>query len=83
MMTKPRNRWRLMLKNLIKTGNSEALVLNKDMKAHLGITDGAVEVTYEAGRIVLTRPVKKLSFEEALADVTSQYGNSLQNLASK
>jgi hypothetical protein len=53
------------------------------MKSHLGITDGDVEVTYEAGRIVLTRPVKKLTFEEALADVTSQYGNSLQNLASK
>ena len=70
-----------MLKTLIKTGNSEALVLNKDMKTHVGITDGAVEVTYEAGRIVLTRPLKKLTFDEALADVTSQYGSALQNLA--
>ena len=45
-----------MTRKLIKTGNSNALIVDKTMKEHLGITD-AVEVIYEKDRVVLRRPM--------------------------
>ena len=45
-----------MTRKLVKTGNSIALVVDKTMKEHLGVTD-EVEVIYEKDRIVLKRPM--------------------------
>ncbi len=45
-----------MTRKLVKTGNSSALIVDKTMKEHLGVTD-EVEVAYEKGRIVLRRPM--------------------------
>jgi antitoxin component of MazEF toxin-antitoxin module len=44
-----------MRKNLIQTGNSKALIMSKDMRDHLGITD-AVEVQFRKNTIVLRNP---------------------------
>lgn len=44
-----------MLRNLIQTGNSKALILTKDMRDHLGIED-EVEVEFRRGSIVLRHP---------------------------
>ena len=45
-----------MTRKLVKTGNSIALVVDKTMKEHLGVTD-EVEVIYAQDRIVLKRPM--------------------------
>jgi antitoxin component of MazEF toxin-antitoxin module len=45
-----------MTRKLVKTGNSNALIVDKTMKEHLGVTD-EVEVIYEKDRIVLKRPM--------------------------
>jgi hypothetical protein len=42
-------------KNLIQTGNSKALIMSKDMREHLGITD-TVEVQFRKNTIVLKHP---------------------------
>lgn len=44
-----------VLRNLIQTGNSKALILTKDMRDHLGIED-EVEVEFRRGSIVLRHP---------------------------
>jgi antitoxin component of MazEF toxin-antitoxin module len=45
-----------MTKKLTRTGGSDALVISRDMKAHLGLIDGTVEVEFREGGILLTRP---------------------------
>ena len=44
-----------MRKTLIQTGNSKALIMSKDMREHLGITD-TVEVQFRRNTIVLRNP---------------------------
>ncbi len=44
-----------MKKSLIQTGNSKALIMSKDMREHLGITD-SVEVQFRKSTIVLRHP---------------------------
>ena len=44
-----------VLRNLIQTGNSKALILTKDMRDHLGVED-EVEVEFRRGSIVLRHP---------------------------
>lgn len=56
-----------MRKKLIKVGNSEALIMSKDMKEHLGVRE-TIEVTYDSGRIILSRPTMILEDAEAYTD---------------
>ena len=67
-----------MRRKLYKVGNSQGLILTKDMLQHLGVKD-AVEVVMEPGRIVLksTEP----TIEEIAAEAVEQYGEALKNLA--
>ena len=44
-----------MVKSLIQTGNSKALIMSKDMREHLGIAD-TVEVQFRKNTIVLRHP---------------------------
>ncbi len=66
-----------MTRKLIKTGNSQALTIDKTMKEHLGISD-AVEVIYEKDRIILVRP---MTIEEASARSGKKYENAYKRLA--
>jgi antitoxin component of MazEF toxin-antitoxin module len=75
-----------MTKRLQKLGNSKALLLNSTMLAHLGVSE-EVEVSLEAGRIVLTAPdrktVQRQSFEEAMHSTFEQYDTTMQDLAKR
>lgn len=66
-----------MTRKLIKTGNSQALTIDKTMKEHLGIED-AVEVVYEKNKIILLRP---MTIEEAAENTIMRYGRALKRLA--
>ena len=66
-----------MTRPLVRTGNSTALILTRDMKEHLGITD-SVDVQIEQDRIVLRKP---LSFEEAAARSDQKFANAYKELA--
>lgn len=66
-----------MIRVLVRTGNSTALILTRDMKEHLGITD-TIEVLVEADRIVLCKP---LSFEEAVARSDERFTDTYKELA--
>jgi len=63
--------------NLVRTGDGIALILTRDMKEHLGITD-SVDVQIEEGRIVLRKP---LSFEDATARSDRKFANAYKELA--
>lgn len=82
-----------MVRKLAKVGNSQAVILTRDMKEHLGITD-AVDVRIEQGKIVLTAPKmpaaaaaavaaprKRQGFEEAMNSTFSQYDKTMRVLA--
>ena len=66
-----------MTRNLVRTGNSSALVLTRDMKEHLGVTD-TVDVQFKDGCIILRRP---LSFEEASARSDEKFAEAYKELA--
>jgi antitoxin component of MazEF toxin-antitoxin module len=66
------------VKSLQKLGNSQALILSKEMLAHLGAA-GSVEVTMESeGKIVIRRAK---SFDEAVNDGLNKFDSALRNLA--
>ena len=67
----------IMTRKLVKTGNSSALIVDKTMKEHLGVTD-EVEVSYEKGRVVLKKP---MTIEEAAERTVARYGKALKKLA--
>lgn len=67
----------VMTRKLIKTGNSDALVITKEMKEHLGVRE-SIAVYYEKGRIILERP---LSLEEAQARTDEKFGEVYEELA--
>lgn len=74
-----------MTRTIQKIGNSRGLVLSRDMLDHLEVTD-AVEVTFEKGKIVLTKPAgaptrRRQSFEEAKKATIEQYHDALKELA--
>jgi antitoxin component of MazEF toxin-antitoxin module len=66
-----------MIRTLVRTGNSTALILTRDMKDHLGITD-TVEVIMEKDRIVLRKP---LTFDEAAERSDQKFANAYRELA--
>ncbi|KAA0225411.1 hypothetical protein FCG40_12220 [Fimbriimonadia bacterium ATM] len=66
-----------MIKRLIKTGNSEALILDRTLRAHLGL-EGSVEIRLRENEIVLTKPK---SIEEIAERIDRRYGRALKRLA--
>ena len=67
----------MMTRKLVKTGNSSALILTKDMRDHLGI-DEAVDVQFKEGQIILRRP---LSFEEASKKTHERFPKTYDKLS--
>jgi antitoxin MazE len=75
-----------MTKNLTRTGNSYAVVIDRPIMDLLNIMpDTAIEVTTEGGRIILTpvlkRPDKKQKVREARAWANRRYSQTLKKLA--
>lgn len=66
-----------MTRKLIKTGNSSALVVDKTMKEHLGISD-SVDLVFEKDRVILRRP---MTIQEASERTLKRYGKALKRLA--
>ena len=69
-----------MKKKLLKTGNSQALVLTKDLLALADIQGDFVEVEARDGGLFISKP-RAMSLEDAIAETHKQYGNALRNLA--
>jgi antitoxin component of MazEF toxin-antitoxin module len=66
-----------MIRKLVKTGNSVALILSKDMREHLGL-ENEIDVELIAGEIRLRRP---MSFEEAKNHTFTRYSDAYKKLA--
>jgi antitoxin component of MazEF toxin-antitoxin module len=66
-----------MQRKLTRVGNSLALILTRDLKEHLGITD-TVDFQIKEGEIVLRMP---LSFEEAKAMTSERYRKAYEELS--
>ena len=69
-----------MVRDICQIGNSKGIRLTKDMLQHLGV-DSQVEVTFEKGKIVLTAPRKRQSFEDAVQSTFKQYDGALKELS--
>jgi antitoxin component of MazEF toxin-antitoxin module len=67
-----------MHKKLQQVGNSKALILTKDMLAHLGVSDDSVDIKFTDGEIVLR---KSISFEVAKDKTFARYPNAYKKLA--
>jgi len=67
----------VMTRKLIKTGNSDALVITKEMKEHLGVRE-SIAVYYEKGKIILERPT---TFEEAKELSLERFSDAYERLA--
>ena len=66
-----------MIRKLVKTGNSVALILSKDMREHLGVDD-QVDVVYAEGEIRLRKP---MTLEEASARSDAKFADAYRELA--
>ncbi|MFI5385639.1 MAG: hypothetical protein ACHQ50_05900 [Fimbriimonadales bacterium] len=66
-----------MIRKLVKTGNSVALILSKDMRDHLGVED-EVDVQLVAGEIHLRKP---LTLKEAAARSDAKFADAYRELA--
>ena len=78
-----------MVRGLQKVGTSKGIILTRDMIDHLGVTD-SVEISLEAGRIVLTAPAldavrsaRRSTVREAAAEGINKYREALDVLAGK
>src|SRR5579862_6237904 len=66
-----------MIRKLVKTGNSVALILSKDMRDHLALGD-EVEVEYLKGEIRLRKP---MTVHEATEYSLKRYSKAYKKLA--
>ncbi len=66
-----------MVRKLVKTGNSVALILSKDMRDHLGVTD-EVNVELVENEIRLRKP---MSLEEAARRSDAKFADAYRKLA--
>jgi hypothetical protein len=66
-----------MVRKLVKTGNSVALILSKDMREHFGVDD-QVSIEYLEGEIRLRKP---MSFQEAKEHTFSRFDGAYKKLA--
>lgn len=71
----------VMIRQTVKSGNSTALILSKDMRDHLGLTDNQIEVTFERGCIVLRNPQADPNVESAVRETLAKYDKAFRNLA--
>ncbi|MBA2637711.1 MAG: hypothetical protein H0U79_05760, partial [Solirubrobacterales bacterium] len=76
-LVEQQTRQQSMTRNLVSTGDGTALILTRDLKEHLGITD-TVDVQIEEGCIVLRKPLR---FEEAAARSDRKFANAYKELA--
>ncbi|MCB8932703.1 MAG: AbrB/MazE/SpoVT family DNA-binding domain-containing protein [Fimbriimonadaceae bacterium] len=67
-----------MRKKLQQTGNSRALIINKEMLRHLGVAE-VVEVRYIEGGILLTNPDTPAS--EFARAFSTKHGRAMKRLA--
>ena len=67
-----------MTRKLVKTGNSDALIITKEMKEHLGVKE-TVAVYYRGDEIVLKRP--RMTLEEAEARTDAKFREVYEDLA--
>lgn len=67
-----------MRKKLQQTGNSRALIINKEMLRHLGVAE-EVEVRYIEGGILLTNPATPAA--EFAHEFSAQHGRAMKRLA--
>ncbi len=75
-----------MIKTLTRIGNSRGVILDRTMLDHIGVSEmGAVEISIEAGKIVISAPQakssKRESFEEAVEWTIQNYDGALRRLA--
>ncbi|HWA83641.1 MAG TPA: hypothetical protein VG820_09420 [Fimbriimonadaceae bacterium] len=66
-----------MIRKLVRTGNSVALIFSKDMREHLGV-EGEVEVEYVQGEIRLRKP---MTLAEAAARSDAKFADVYRELA--
>jgi hypothetical protein len=66
-----------MIRKLVKTGNSVALILSKDMREHLGLGE-EVNIEFLEGEIRLRKP---MGIKEATEHSLKRYGNAYKKLA--
>ena len=66
-----------MKRQLVKTGNSLALVLTRDMREHLGLSD-SVDVQFTEGQIILRKP---MTIEEASDRSDKKFSEAYKRLA--
>jgi antitoxin component of MazEF toxin-antitoxin module len=72
-----------MIRRLIKTGNSDALTLSRDMKLHLGLTNNEVEVVYvEDGILIKKKPGQRpRTIDEAADRTEARFSEAIKRLA--
>jgi len=70
-----------MIRQTVKSGNSTALILSKDMRDHLGLQDNQIEVIFEKDSLVLRKPQRGQNFEDALRSTLEEYDSAFRNLA--
>jgi hypothetical protein len=66
-----------MVRKLVKTGNSVALILSKDMREHLGVDD-RVSIEFVENEIRLRKP---MSFDQAKEHSLTRYDEAYRKLA--
>ena len=71
-----------MVKSLVKSGNSQVLVLSKEMLGQMGLEGCEVEVVpFQSDGFVVRRPRNAASFDTAVAETLAQYENAFKELA--
>jgi antitoxin component of MazEF toxin-antitoxin module len=70
-----------MIRKLKTVGNSQMLILSKDVRDHMGLVGDDVELVLQEGGVFLRRPCQEVSFEDAVAHTLSRYRTALTNLA--
>lgn len=67
----------VMTKKLVRTGNSDALIITKEMKEMLGVED-EIDVVYDRDKVILRKP---LTVREASALSDKMYSKAYKKLA--
>ncbi len=70
-----------MIRQLSKIGNSKGLILPQFVQEYLGLSSDSVEMTLENGKVILSAPERKQSFDAALSSTLEQFDEALTNLS--
>ena len=75
----------MTIKKLTKLGNSQALVIDKQTLAHMGLAEGdEVQMTLHGQQLVITPVTPRVTekaFDESLEKVTKKYDDLFRRLA--